>query len=444
MANTEFVVRHGLHMDNIITANALTTVIHNLPFLVDNSSISVVNQTLPTVSPALYINLTDNGLDDRVRFERSSYAYYRDTHGFLKIARANTPRFNYDFNGNPNGLIIESESTNDLANSEYFDVTTSGWVYGRLTETATTTTAPDGSSANLFLETAVTGTHAIRTGTVSEYASNVYTASIFVKPYNRTALAIWVSDSTDENMNFNALFNLSTETIYQVADDAGFRVFDSRIVPYSNGWYRISVSGSIQDSATGVRVWYKIANNNFATTYTGDSNYGLYMWGAQLENQPVSTSYIKTSNGPASRSAEIVTLEQPFNEGTIVIDADMDANVVIPQNVFSMTANNSPLSANKYLIYINNGSIITMRTTDGITTSMSKSLDSGRISLGIRNQRGNTALFVDGALVSMNTSSKIPSTRYVQIGGDAAVRVRSIKFYSKPLSNTNIQALTSI
>ena len=54
---------------------------------------------------------------DLITFTRASTGTYLDSDGLLKTATTNTPRIEYDANGNRKGLLIEEARTNALTRS---------------------------------------------------------------------------------------------------------------------------------------------------------------------------------------------------------------------------------------------------------------------------------------------------------------------------------------
>jgi hypothetical protein len=62
------------------------------------------------------------------------------------------------------------------------------------------------------------------------------------------------------------------------------------IVPLDNGWYRCSITATV-NAAGSVRCTIGLANASGSATYTGDGESGLYLWGAQMEAGLLATDY---------------------------------------------------------------------------------------------------------------------------------------------------------
>jgi hypothetical protein len=78
---------------------------------------------------------------------------------------------------------------------------------------------------------------------------------------------------------------------------------DVSITPVGNGWYRCSVTASVKTggSTPGARVF--LASNNGVLSYQGDGTSGIYLWGAQLEQSPAATAYVKSNVTWQSRAS---------------------------------------------------------------------------------------------------------------------------------------------
>jgi hypothetical protein len=93
------------------------------------------------------------------------------------------------------------------------------------------------------------------------------------------------------------------------------------ITNFGNGWYRVTHSRST--ASGGISFGLRLANANSSLVVPCDGISGAFVFGAQLETGSVATSYIPTTTGTASRSADVISVSGAVSgaigqtEGTI-------------------------------------------------------------------------------------------------------------------------------
>ena len=156
--------------------------------------------------------------------------------------------------------------------------------------------SPDGAlNADKLVEDASTGekfTQTIRP--VSN--TTIYTASVFVKFAGRE----WIR-FTDAQSSNRIHFNTKTGVFGAVTGT----VISYNSIALDNGWYKLSLTTTSVATAYAVRI--VLAENDNDVSYTGDGTSGVYVWGAQLEQQSYATSYIPTNGAIATRLADVAT-----------------------------------------------------------------------------------------------------------------------------------------
>jgi hypothetical protein len=158
------------------------------------------------------------------------------------------------------------------------------------------------------------------------------------------------------------------------------------ITPFINGWYRISVSGSIP----GTSMFPVLALSNGSTllntdtrgcpVYLGNVNNELYVWGGQLELGSNITSYIPTTTSTVTRNADNISKTGIINligqtEGTIFCEFERTTETAgikhiltlysdgwLTNSLFLLTQNNGTdlalsirINSTNYQRYIGNG-----------------------------------------------------------------------------------------
>ena len=257
-------------------------------------------------------------------FSRSSSAYYTNASGVLASAANNVLRFDYSPTsvGTPLGILLEGASTNLLLSSG--DMQSSGegntvatWVTQATTATLSGT-APDGvGTATEIVPTAGTGDHE-RFQATSVTNGQTYTYSIFVK----NGTAGWIGIYPSNGSTFDpCYFNLSTGAIGNVHSG-----YTASIVAYRNGWYRVSVTYTTS-STTADPTILPCTANGASFNWNAAGTESVYVWGAQFENMPFASSYIPTTSGSATRSADSLTATPitawyKASAGTLLADGD--------------------------------------------------------------------------------------------------------------------------
>jgi hypothetical protein len=281
-----------------------------------------ISQNFPNEGPNLNLNFAGSKhLDSRITFTRSTTGTYLNANGLIATADADTPRFHHTYNGNnlqSSGLLVEPSKTNIVTYSQSVD--DASWIKTNTTVTAnsTTTTAPDGTNtADLVVESAVTGLHSVRpsTTTLVLTANLTYTFSAFVKRNGRDITLQVNNNATTPIAVVLFTWNLSTKT-YVGAGIApsypGITNTSGTIEEYPNGWYRITATFTAAN--TGESYFYIGADNNPSTiktgtvSYLGDGTSGFYIWGVQVEQSSFATSYIPTEASTVTRGADTASI----------------------------------------------------------------------------------------------------------------------------------------
>ena len=219
------------------------------------------------------------------------------------------PRINYDANGENGSLLLEPSRQQLVPFSEYAG--TNNWGNPqRLTTIANQTTSPEGLvNATKVNETAVSGSHMFDYN-FSATSGVAYTFSYFAKAAERTQCYLFGYTDGGVFSGQRAIFDLSNGTI---TSNVGNGVAD--IKPYSNGWYRVSLT--LTSTATSTAGYWGIGLAlNSATSYLGVASSGINMYGLQLESSATyPSSYIPNhgTSGGVTRAADVNTLSNAIS-----------------------------------------------------------------------------------------------------------------------------------
>jgi hypothetical protein len=356
------------------------------------------------------------------------------------------PRLDYYTSGGVTGcpaLLVEPAGTNLALRSEELDNavwTNALWGnWANATAASSTTIAPDGST-NAEELTFTTNTSSRLQRITGIAASTTYTFSMYVmgKAGNSYQNGIFLRIATGFN---NALVAISAAT---------GRV-DSTVS--NTAWTRYSVTFTTPSSGVNeFNVGITVANSGT------NPNATMICWGAQLETGSVATSYIPTTTGTGSRSADVVSVSGAVSgsigqqSGTIYAEVDIRNSVTAA--VLGLDNN----STTDFIIVFRNSSrqiTVTIRRANGslesIITSSALAVGVHKIALGYTN--GNYALYINGSLAGTSTNSvSFPtSLTACRIGANAFSsgtgdpfndRIRAVALYTTRLTNAELATLT--
>lgn len=199
-------------------------------------------------------------------------------------------------------FLSEPARTNLLIRSQEFDNV--AWIKLVYTVSANAVTAPDGTLTADKLDEATT---ASTDRYVAQYgaaitASAITTASIYVKDAGRGYCQLRLANG---NGTFSLCYysiNLSTlETVTSGAIGGTFSSVSATRI--SNGWIRLTVSGTLAADVTfaGIQLY---GYNGSITAYAGVVGTGVYAWGAQLEAGNRASSYTPTVASTVTRASD--------------------------------------------------------------------------------------------------------------------------------------------
>lgn len=227
-----------------------------------------------------------------------------DIKPYLKTTnRQNVPSIDYSLGSNSPMLLIEPQRTNLLLQSSNFST---GSTWGTDTPPVTITTDVTISPAGDMTGDKTTENTGLSFQNLYQLRSGLstgtpYTFSVYVKPAERRFTALQLQNSGSDIIR--AIFDVSAGTISTPVSSAGAVTSPSASIVYANnGWYRCSLTGTFTTATTfGGNI--HIRQNNSYGNYSGVSNNGLYIWGAQLEQGSNSTSYIATTTATVTRNS---------------------------------------------------------------------------------------------------------------------------------------------
>ena len=355
---------------------------------------------------------------------------------------ANVPRIEYNADGTVKGLLIEEARTNLLPYSNNFSYTTAN----DSTRYYNVATAPDGTQTadQMVEDTTTSGNHRIYfSGSVVSAAT--YTFSVFAKSSNRN-LTLLAGSGFGEDA---ASFDLSNGVVLGSASGG-----EGVIQDVGNGWYRCSLVATNAASNTNVS-WQMVMLDGDQRNYTGDGSSSISLYGAQVEAGAFPTSYIPTTGSTATRAADfaqIPTSAFGYNndKGSLVIDV---LTPVADQFMTIAYFNTSSYLNSRGLLKANtstgsSGNHYVNQTYDGASTLLQLGTQTQAVYAKLGLSYGDNEKAVrDGGTVLSGTS-RYPNPTRLHLGGrenglQSQCWIKSIKYYPRRLSDTQLQELTT-
>jgi len=381
-------------------------------------------------------NLNPNG-GPRISFTRASGATRVNQVGLVETVGVNVPRFDYDpVTKAAKGLLIEESRTNLFLRSEEFD--SAAWNKPGSTITANAIVAPDGIlTGDKIVATNTLGGHQLNY-TISQSGSQ--TLSVYAKKgeYSHLYLAFFTGSS------FTTWFNLDSGTVGTVESST-----TTSITALPDGWYKCSIT---RNQSTTVAV-IGVSNADNVNSYTGDGVSGIYLWGAQLEVGAFPTSYIPTTSATVTRAADIATIggndfKAFYNssEGSFLFEGTQSQPVAgnFPRLLYITPAEEQQVEG-----YLSTTPNLSWRVRNSSAANTQINLGGyvadSQIKLITTYGQSRISACVNGSSVSetaiagtLNSGNTLNLTLSV-----TKWYIKKIGFFSKQLSNSTIQPLTS-
>ena len=269
----------------------------------------------------LFFNVADTNTDDYIIIDNVS----------VREVDIETPRIDYLTEiGKAKelqkpSLLLEPQSTNKLTKSEEFS--NSYWAKSNCTVQRSTITSPDGlqGSYKLIPDAGTGGNRSL--GKNFTGLSNDHTWSIFARAGEYKYAILRTRNNPIVVVSFdleNGTFNVNQSTAMYIADSA-------KMENYGNGWYRCSITLDPSQADSVGQLYPSVSvgiTGNEINSFDGDGVSGIYVFGAQFEEQSYSTSYIPTSESTVTRNQDLANNAGQLgvfnmNEGTMFLEFEI-------------------------------------------------------------------------------------------------------------------------
>jgi hypothetical protein len=325
--------------------------------------------------------------------------------------------------------------------SEQFD--NSAWVkYQGATITSNTVISPDGTQNADTLQVA---SGQIYSGIYQSISGgyDIYTVSIFLK-YN-TKRWLYLFDAQSSAQGWFDIQNgvLGTITVG----------YTGAIENFGNGWYRCSFKKDTAVSPAYFQMGLVDTNGSSAPT----SNGSAYIWGAQLEASAYPTSYIPTTSTSVTRLADScykTSISSLIGQtsGTMFLDINL-THYYSGGNGYLMQIYQD--SSNRILFFRTGSSQLAFYVLKSGSAFyyVSSVTSNTRHKLAFAYESGNSAFYIDGAQIALDTTTFSPfSLSALHLGAnynptraeEGDYLYNEALLFKRRLTNTELAQLTTL
>ena len=371
---------------------------------------------------ATTFDLDFDTIAEQFTFTRGSEATFVNAQGLIESTASNdAPRI--DYSTGAKAFLLEPQSTNLITQSELFS--DSSWVkngFGNALApvvTLNSNISPDGTQNASRIEMDCTST-----------LSSDYSAM-----YQQLAL----DGSSDYTISFYVKSNTSSEQDLLFFSNSSF----STQITANSEWQR--VESTFTSNSTNARNFGLVARGSV------QQDVDVLIYGAMLENQSYSTSYIPTSGASATRNQELCNNATPVinsEEGTLY--AEISALVNSGTNrAISLFEDGSNTVSLFYFLATN--TIRALILTNGSTKVLidfvlSDATDFNKIAF--KYKENDCALWVNGIEVGTDVTATIPtalsSLNFDYVSNPFFGNTKGLKYYPKALADVQLEDLTTI
>ena len=380
----------------------------------------------PLASESLDLDPATPSTLDIITATRAGTATFTDASGNIQTASPNTVRV--DHVGGVPMMLIEQAATNLVVNSEDFSGV--DWSYSsnaiEVSE-SNSTLSPTGLQTADKLSKTTTRVYAYAHTNQTITSGQAYTWSVFMKKGTHDIGYLSLNQGDTE---YKAFYDLTGGTSGMITGSA-----TSSIEDFGNDWFRCSLRGVSSTSDVSVRfnfgMSYTTSGENWPSGSQGAGLY-VYIWGAQLEQGTVATSFIPTSGSAVTRAADDLVIDGSdftnfynTSEGTFYVEFTPKDITVGEQ--YLLRGGDS----NRRIIY-SNGNLSNIRSYDGANIlTMSNAVASNvlhRIAVSFDSNTMKGSL--DGETeVTSNHSGNLLTSSLLQVGTNYIGHVKRLIYW---------------
>jgi len=373
--------------------------------------------------------------------DRNDKKYVLGSGGTIIEYAEDEPAFEFNADGSYKGLLVEPAATNVCIQSE--DISTS-WGPSNATITTNDTTAPDGTTTADKLEATATGGTGCSVQQPQVTSASTYTFSVWLKEGNTTTSHIRFTDTGV--VDAQVALTWATRTVSGNVAGVTARVVTDL---GSGDWIRISLTYTLAAGGTdSIRIFAGATGSATAGEY-------IHVWGAQLEQGPIATSYIPTTTGQVQRVKDNITLGSASSligqtEGTLYVEVYF-RQTGLDQRMLQVS---DGTGANRIIIwaYSTNTYIDISIGNSNVVNQGAPSLADGVQKFALAYANGDQEFYRNGSSIATDAASlaALPTLTDIDLGQSAGsgtqanMWIRAAALFTRRLSDSECIALTTL
>lgn len=245
-------------------------------------------------------------------FTRPYAGTYWGSNGLLDTASVNVPRFEVDYLGHPQGLLMEPFFDTHFLWSQQFQ--NAAWSGVGVAMTDNSVTAPDGTTTGSLMTGTGSGSAPHVIG--QTFSQTAFAAAVFARPGTTPYVQVSITNG-DSGAWAQAICDLTQGGITEYgvgASPDGPTIAGMRCPPapdYADGWHRPHLYYQSEVQTGTISPSFGYASAPYGNTYLSNGAVNatagetLYLWGASGLNPgshgtPAVTSYVSTTTAPAN------------------------------------------------------------------------------------------------------------------------------------------------
>tara|TARA_R100001198_G_scaffold96425_1_gene86190 strand:+ start:2450 stop:3724 length:1275 start_codon:yes stop_codon:yes gene_type:complete len=372
--------------------------------------------------------------------ERDSIATRVNKEGLIEVVGHDKLRI--DYTDTDKGVaLLEPSSTNLIHHSEAFDNTY--WTKSGASVTSGFTSPSGDTSAFKLVEDTSNGQHYIEVSSLSILNTTKHTLSFYVK-YNGVQFIRIFSSALNSFTYFDVLNGSIGSTTAE----------SNNIELLSNGWYRCEMTDESISTSTNFKI--SLAESDGVVVYIGDGTNGVEIFGAMLEANSFSTSYIPTSGSSVQRAADVANgsgNSEVFSDSQGVLFADIKG--LVNGSTDRWIGINNGSTSNRIIIALTGVNNKLRFYSQGSTTLSYNDINildhtmDNKIALVYSDSQDSVKIYANGFL-SYNQTSIPNFSGFKQLnfdnGGGAGSfhgKTKEIGYYDAVLTDSELEYLTS-